>query len=95
MSAAKHFITVTVLHATENVRFPKPDLIRKLAKYSEMHHTKSHVSAIYSHLPGTGPQTRGIISNMAEHDGSSKHSWRAKIQLNIAIAGFPCVPMTF
>lgn len=25
-------------------------------------------------LPGTGPQTRGIISNMAEHDGSSKHS---------------------
>lgn len=45
-------------------------------------------------LPGTGPQTRGIISNMAEHDGSSKHNWRAKIQLNIAIAGFPCVPKT-
>lgn len=44
-------------------------------------------------IPGTGPQTRGMISNMAEHDGSSKHSWRAKMQLNIAIAGFPCVPV--
>lgn len=47
-----------------------------------------------NNLPGTGPHNFGIISNMAEHDGSSKHNWRAKIQLNIAIAGFPCVPKT-
>lgn len=25
-------------------------------------------------VPGTGPQTRGIISSIAEHDGSSKHN---------------------
>lgn len=43
-------------------------------------------------IPGTGPQTRGIISNMAEHDVSSKHNWRAEIQLNVATAGSPCVP---
>ena len=39
-----------------------------------------------SFLPGTGPQTRGIISKMAEQDGSSKHNCRANIQLSIAIA---------
>lgn len=37
-------------------------------------------------LPGTGPHTLGIISNIAEHEGSSKHSCRAKIQFKIAIA---------
>lgn len=37
-------------------------------------------------LPGTGPHTRGIISNIAEHDGSSKHSCRARIQFKMAIA---------
>lgn len=31
-----------------------------------------------------GPQTRGIISNMAEHDGSSKQSCRARMQFNMA-----------
>lgn len=30
------------------------------------------INAYY--IPGTGPQTRGIISNMDEHDGSSKHN---------------------
>lgn len=38
------------------------------------------------YLPGTGPHTRGIISNIAEHDGSSKHSCRARIQFKMAIA---------
>lgn len=38
-----------------------------------------------SHSPGTGPHTRGIISSMAEQDGSSKHNCRAKMQLRMAI----------
>lgn len=38
------------------------------------------------HLPGTGPHTRGIISKMAEHDGSSKHNCLASMQFKIAIA---------
>lgn len=37
-------------------------------------------------LPGTGPHTLGIISKIAEQDGSSKHNCRAKIQFNMAIA---------
>lgn len=37
-------------------------------------------------LPGIGPHTLGIISNIAEHDGSSKHNWRANIQFKIAEA---------
>lgn len=45
-------------------------------------------------LPGTGPHTRGIISNIAEHDGSSKHNWRASMQFNIAIAIFTFGPIT-
>lgn len=43
-------------------------------------------------LPGTGPQTRGIISRIAEHDGSSKHNCRARMQFNIAIAIFTFGP---
>uniref|UniRef100_A0A8D8A2Y3 (northern house mosquito) hypothetical protein n=1 Tax=Culex pipiens TaxID=7175 RepID=A0A8D8A2Y3_CULPI len=35
---------------------------------------------------GTGPHTRGMISRMAEHDGSSKQSCLANIQFKIAIA---------
>lgn len=38
--------------------------------------------------PGTGPQTLGIISKIAEHDGSSKQSWRAIIHFKIAGAVF-------
>lgn len=44
--------------------------------------------------PGTGPQTLGIISKIAEHDGSSKHSWRANIQFSIAIAIFTLGPVS-
>lgn len=40
------------------------------------------------YLPGTGPQTLGIISKMAEQDGSSKHNCLAKMQFSIAIAVF-------
>lgn len=44
------------------------------------------------YIPGIGPHTRGIISNIAEQDGSSKHNWRAKIQLSIADATFMLEP---
>ena len=37
-------------------------------------------------LPGIGPHTRGIISKIAEHDGSSKHNCLANIQFSIAKA---------
>lgn len=37
-------------------------------------------------LPGTGPHTLGIISKIAEQDGSSKHNCLAKIQFKMAIA---------
>lgn len=47
-----------------------------------------------SHSPGTGPHTRGIISSIAEQDGSSKHNWRAKIQLRIAIFSFDPITAT-
>lgn len=41
---------------------------------------------IINSLPGTGPQTLGIISSIAEQDGSSKHNCRANIQFNMAMA---------
>ena len=47
---------------------------------------------MFFYLPGTGPHTRGIISNIAEHDGSSKHSCRARIQFKMAIAIFTFGP---
>lgn len=40
------------------------------------------------YLPGTGPQTLGMISKIAEQDGSSKHNCLAKMQFRIAIAVF-------
>lgn len=46
-------------------------------------------------LPGTGPQTRGMISRMAEHDGSSKHSWRARMQFRIDSVDLTLEPVTF
>lgn len=50
-------------------------------------------SFFHSFLPGTGPHTRGIISSIAEHDGSSKQSCRARIQFSIAIAIFTFGPV--
>lgn len=38
-----------------------------------------------SDLPNSGPQTRGIISRIAEHEESSKQNCLANRQLRIAI----------
>lgn len=46
------------------------------------------INIVMVHLPSSGPQTRGMISKMAEHDASSKHNWRASKQFSIAIAVF-------
>lgn len=44
-------------------------------------------------LPGTGPHTLGMISKIAEHDGSSKHSCRARMQFRMASADLMFVPV--
>lgn len=45
-------------------------------------------------VPNSGPQTLGIISRIAEQEGSSKHSCRANKQFNIAIVVFVLGPET-
>lgn len=44
------------------------------------------LNIICTFSPGTGPQTLGIISNIAEQEGSSKQSCLATMQFKIAIA---------
>lgn len=50
---------------------------------------KHFVTVTVLQATGTGPHTRGITSNIAEHDGSSKHNWRANTQLKIDIPFLP------
>lgn len=49
-------------------------LVRLSLKFHFGSNMRTGVFAAKRHLPGTGPQTRGIISRIAEHDGSSKHN---------------------
>ncbi|KAL4712512.1 hypothetical protein ACJJTC_007528 [Scirpophaga incertulas] len=46
------------------------------------------MSANHLHLPSSDPQTRGMISKMAEQEASSKQSCRASRQLRMAMVPF-------
>jgi len=72
-----HLITEQ-LYETENSLLSVILLYVRSKYFAETHY----------YLPTSGPQTRGIISSMAEHELSLKQSWRAVMQLRIATVGF-------
>jgi len=71
-----------------NAGFLKMEALRKKKKKKKL------VVRIEHYSPSSDPHTRGIISNMAEQDASSKQSWRASRQLRMATAVFTFGPKT-
>ena len=53
---------------------------------------KGKMTRTQHYSPSSDPHTRGMISNMAEQDASSKQSWRASRHLRMATAVFTFGP---
>jgi hypothetical protein len=53
---------------------------------------KGKMTRTQHYSPSSDPHTRGMISNMAEQDASSKQSWRASRHLRMATAVFTLGP---